>query len=67
MQQQQPQRKKLMTPLLKIMQVKPRIVWWKNLPAAKQKFRDWIMLLKESAREPTTATELFTEDPKFMV
>ena len=30
--------KKLMTPINKILQVKPQIVWWKYFPAANQEF-----------------------------
>ena len=59
--------KKLMMPINKILKVKPRIVWRKYFLEAKQAFRDWITLLKEAAREPTTAKELFMEDPKFLV
>ena len=55
-----------MTPIKKILQVKPRIVRWKNFSAANQAFRDWRTLTKESAREPTTAKELVIGDPKFM-
>ena len=47
-----------MTPIIKILKVKPRIVRWKYFPAAKKEFRYWRILLKEAAREPTTAKEL---------
>ena len=57
---------KLMTPINKILQVKPRIVWWKYFPDAKQTFRDWRILLKEDSREPTTEKELFMGEPKFL-
>ena len=57
---------KLMTPILKILQVKQRIVRWKDLPAAKQAFQDWRTLLKEAAREPMTAKELVMGDPEFL-
>ena len=50
-----PTGKKLMTPIKKILLVKPRIVRRKYFPAAKQEFRDWVTLLKEASREPTTA------------
>ena len=40
----------LMTPINKILQVKPQIVWWKYFPAEKQTFRDWRTLLKEATR-----------------
>ena len=53
-----------MTPINKILQVKPLIVQWKYLPASNQKFRDWKTLLKEAAREPTTAKELAMGDPE---
>ena len=53
-----PTGKNLMTPINKILQVKPRIVWWKDFPVAKQAFQDWRTLLKEAAREPTTTNEL---------
>ena len=33
-----PTGKKLMTPIYKILQVKPKIVQWKDFPAAKQAF-----------------------------
>ena len=36
------------------------------MPAAKQAFQDWIRLLKEHAREPTTAKELVMGDPEFL-
>ena len=61
-----PTGKKLMTPIKKILQVKPQIVWWKDLPAENQAFRDWITLLKETAREPTTSKELVMGDPEFL-
>ena len=47
-----------MTPINKILQVKLRIVRWKDFPAANQAFRYWRTLLKEAVREPTTAREL---------
>ena len=47
--------KTLMAPINKILQVKPQIVRWKYFPAAKQSFRDWRTLMKETSREPTTA------------
>ena len=56
-----------MTPLNKILQVKPQIFWWKYFPEAKQAFQDWIPLLKEASREPTTAKELVMGYPKFLV
>ena len=62
-----PTGKIMMTPIKKILQVKPQIVQWKYLPAAKQAFRDWITLLKEDAREPTTLKELFMRYPNFLV
>ena len=56
-----------MTPINKILQVKLGIVWWKHFPAAKQAFRySKTMLLKEDAREPTTAKELFMRVPNFL-
>ena len=67
MQQQQSQREKFDDANLKILQVKQRIVWWKYFPTAKQSFRDWRSLLKEAAREPTTAKELVMGDPEFLV
>ena len=39
----------------------------KDLPAAKKAFRDWRTLLKEAARESTTAKELVMGDPKLLV
>ena len=62
-----PTGKKLMTPINKILQVKPRIVWWKDFPSAKQAFQYWRTLMKEAAREPTTAKELVMGGPKFLV
>ena len=47
--------------------MKPQIVWWKYFPAAKQALQDWKTLLKEAAREPTTANKLVIGDPKFLV
>ena len=41
-----PNGKKLMTPINKILKVKPQIVWWKYFPVAKQTFQDWKTLLK---------------------
>ena len=35
-----PTGKNMMTPINKIMQVKPSIFWWKYFPDAKQEFRD---------------------------
>ena len=61
-----PTGKKSMMPINKILQVKPQIVRWKDLPAAKQAFQDWRTLLKEAAREPMTAKELVMGDPKFL-
>ena len=61
-----PTGKNFMTPINKILQVKPQIFRWKYFPAAKQAFRDWRTLLKESEHEPTTAKELFMGDPEFM-
>ena len=61
-----PNRKKLMTPINKILQVKPRIVRYKYFPTEKPAFRDWRTLLKEAAREPTTEKELVTGDPEFL-
>ena len=55
-----------MTPINKILQVKPQIVRWKDFPAANQSFRDCITLLKEDTHEPTTAKELVMGDPKFL-
>ena len=55
-----------MTPINKILQVKPRIFWWKDFLAAKQALQDWRTLLKEAAREPTTSKELIMGDPKFL-
>ena len=49
-----PTGKKLMTPIQKILQVKPQIVRWKDLSSAKQAIQDWRTMPKESAREPTT-------------
>ena len=46
----------LMTSINKILQWKRKIVRWKDLPVANQAFRDWILLMKEAARKPTTAT-----------
>ena len=57
----------LMTPINKILQVKPRIVRWKDLPAENQEFREWRTLLKEAAHEPKTAKELAMGDPEFLV
>ena len=53
-----------MMPINKILQVKPRIVRWNDFPAAKQEFQDWRTLLKEDAREVTTAKELVMGDPE---
>ena len=39
----------LMKPINKILQVKTRIVWWKDFRVANQAFRDWRTLLKEPA------------------
>ena len=67
MQKQQYQREIFfMTPINKILQVKPQIVWWKYFPAEKQTFRDWRTLLKEATREPTTANKLVTGDLAFL-
>ena len=57
----------MMTPINKILQVKTRIVQWKDFPATKQAFRDCRTLLKEAAFEPTTAKELVMGNPKFLV
>ena len=61
-----PTGKKLMTTINKILQVKLQLVRWKYFPSAKQPFRDWINLLKESAREPATAKYLVMRDPEFL-
>ena len=66
MQQQKSQRNFLMVPINKILQVKPRIDQWKDFPSANQAFQEWIMLLKEVAREPTTAKELVMGDQKML-
>ena len=50
-----PTGKTLMTPINKILKVKPRMVTWKDFPDTNQAFQDWITLLKEAARAPTTA------------
>ena len=55
-----------MTPINKILQIKPQIVRLKYFPEAKQGFRDWRTLQKEAAREPTTAKELVMGDPEFL-
>ena len=55
-----------MKPINKILQVKPRIVRWEYFPAENQSFQYWRTLLKEAAREPTTAKELVMGDPKFL-
>ena len=55
-----------MTPINKILHVKPRIVWWKYFPAAKQAFQFCRTLLKEAAREPTTAKELVMGEPEYL-
>ena len=44
-----PTGKQFMTPITKILQVKTRIVWWKDFRVAHQAFRDWRTLLKEPA------------------
>ena len=56
-----------MTPINKILQVKLRIVRWKDFLAAKQVFQDWRTLLKEAAIKPMTAKELFMGDLEFLV
>ena len=56
----------LMTPIKKILQLKPKIVCWKYFPATKQAFQDWRTLLKEAARETTTAKELVMGYSKFL-
>ena len=53
----------LVTPNNRILQVKPRMVRWRDFPLAKQAFRDWRTLLKESARKPTMAKELVMGSP----
>ena len=55
-----------MTPINKTLQVKLRVVRWKDFPAAKKAFQDWRTLLKEAAHEPTTANELVMGDPEFL-
>ena len=62
-----PTEKKLMTTIKNILQVKLRIVCWKDFPEAKQAFQDWRTLLQEAEREPTTAKELVMGDSKFLV
>ena len=56
----------LMTPINRILQVKPNMVRWRYFSLANQAFRDWRTLLKETARETTTAKELVMGDPKFL-
>ena len=61
-----PTGKNLMTPINRILRHKPAVVYWKQFPHAKQAFRDWRTLLKEAAREPTTAKELVMGSPEFL-
>ena len=56
-----------MTPINKILQVKLRIFRWKYFPDTNQEFPYWRTLLREAAREPTTAKELVMIYPKFLV
>ena len=55
-----------MTPVKKILQVKPQIVRSKGFLDAKQAFRDWRTLLNEATVEPTTAKELVMGDIEFL-
>ena len=54
-----------MTPINKILQVKPQIVRWEDFLAVKQAFKYWRTLLKEAAHEPTTAKEMVMGDTNF--